>query len=393
MIGLAKSANSYNIKKRDDGRWYLQLMVDGERIHLYGKTKGEVQVKLKQKLWEIEQAKAAKLINFSQAEKVTVEQWARQCLETYCRDAVKPNTYAGYQSILEHHFDGIGSMKLSSVTNATIQKHLQDKAKSKNNPNGLGEKSLTHIKAFLNIIFKQAMINGFILRNPVTGVRIPKAGTKERRALTVVEQQRLLDAARNYDRPIMFAVVFTLYTGCRKGEVMGLQWKDVFFEENKIHIGQQFIRQYDMDNDGTKRTKLEVCSPKTKHSVRDIYMCESFAKEFYEYKQRMVEWKKQLRFAHSEEDFVFVGANNTPIEPRVFDRYYDEVLKTAGIENADFHTLRHTFATRCIENGMDILMVAKTLGHANVAMTLNQYSHLLPKHMQTSMEKMETNYY
>ena len=234
---MAKSANSYNIKKRDDGRWYLQLMVDGERIHLYGKTKGEVQVKLKQKLWEIEQAKAAKLINFSQAEKVTVEMWARQCLETYCRDSVKPNTYAGYQSILTHHFDGIGSMKLSAVTNATIQKHLQDKAKSKSNPNGLGEKSLTHIKAFLNIIFKQAMINGFILRNPVTGVRVPKAGTKERRALTVEEQQRLLEAARNYDRPIMFAVVFTLYTGCRKGEVMGLQWKDVFFEEKRIHIG------------------------------------------------------------------------------------------------------------------------------------------------------------
>lgn len=91
-------------------------------------------------------------------------------------------------------------MKLSAVTNATIQKHLQDKAKSKSNPNGLGEKSLTHIKAFLNIIFKQAMINGFILRNPVTGVRVPKAGTKERRALTVEEQQRLLEAARNYDR-------------------------------------------------------------------------------------------------------------------------------------------------------------------------------------------------
>lgn len=159
------------------------------------------------------------------------------------------------------------------------------------------------------------------------------------------------------------------------------------------YIGQQFIRQYDMDNDGTQRTKLEISTPKTKHSVRDIYMCESFAKEFYEYKQRIIEWKKQHRFAHSEEDFVFVGANNTPIEPRVFDRYYDEVLKTAGIENADFHTLRHTFTTRCIENGMDILMVAKTLGHANVAMTLNQYSHLLPKHMQSSMEKMEANYY
>ena len=148
-----------------------------------------------------------------------------------------------------------------------------------------------------------------------------------------------------------------------------------------------------MENDGTQRSKLEIISPKTKHSIRDIYICESFAKEFYEYKQRMIEWKKQNRFAHSEEDFVFVGVKNTPIEPRVFSKYYEEVLKAADIEEADFHTLRHTFTTRCIESGMDILMVAKTLGHANVAMTLNQYSHLLPKHMKSSMEKMESNYY
>lgn len=390
---MAKTANSYNIKKRNDGRWYVQLMIDGEKIHLYGKTKGEVQAKLKQKLWEIEQAKAAKLVNFSQSEKITVEQWAWQCLKTYSRDSVKPNTYAGYQSIIEHHLDGIGSMKLGAVTNAIIQKHLQDKARSSTNEDGLGEKTLTNIKAFLNLIFKQAMINGFILRNPVTGVKIPKSGTKERRALTVEEQHRLLDAARNYERPIMFAVVFTLYTGCRKGEVLGLQWKNVFFEENRIHIGQQLNRHYDMDNESKQRSVLEVTSPKTKQSVRDIFICDSFAKEFYDYKQRMIEWKKQNRFAHSEDDFVFVGVKNNPIEPRVFYKYYEEVLEIAGIEDADFHTLRHTFTTRCIESGMDILMVAKTLGHANVAMTLNQYSHLLPKHMKASMEKLETNYY
>lgn len=284
-------------------------------------------------------------------------------------------------------------MKLANVTNAMIQKHIQEQARSETNPNGVGEKTLNHIKILLNIIFKQAVVNGYILRNPVTGIKIPKLGTKERRALTVEEQHRLLDAARNSPRNIMFAIVFTLYTGCRKGETLGLQWKDVYFDENKIHVGQQLNRHYDVDGDGEQRSVLEVTTPKTKQSVRDIYVCDSFAKEFYEYKQRMIQWKKLNRFAHSEDDFVFVGVKNTPIEPRVFFKYYKEVLGEAGIEEADFHTLRHTFATRCIESGMDILMVAKTLGHANVAMTLNRYSHLLPKHMKASMEKMETTYY
>ncbi len=390
---MAKAASSYTIHKREDGRWYVQVQLDGEKIYLYGKTKTEVQNKLKQKLWEFEQAKSANLVNYSQAEKITVEQWARECLETYSRASVKSNTYGGYLSIIENHLDGIGDMKLSAVTNAVIQKHLQRKARSEDNPDGLGEKTLTNIKAFLNIIFKQAFINGFILRNPVTGVKIPKSGKGETRALTVEEQQRLIDAARVYPRPIMFSVIFALNTGCRKGEILGLQWKDVDFVENKVHIHQQWNRHYDSDNSTEQRSELGIIPPKTDSSFRDVYFCKSFGEEFQAYKARMIEWKKQNRFAHSEDDFVFVGTKNRPIEPRVFYKYYEELLEIANIEDATFHTLRHTYTTRCIECGMDILMVAKTLGHANVAMTLNKYSHLLPKHMKASMDKLESTYY
>jgi len=390
---MAKPANSSVITKREDGRWYKQLVVNGELIHIYGKTKSEVQTKVKAKLWEIEQAKAANLNNFSQAEKTSVEHWARECLETYSKDSVKPNTYGGYLSIIEHHLDGLGDMKLSQVTNADIQNHLKRKARSDKNPDGLGEKTLTNIKAFLNLIFKQAMINGYILRNPVTGVKIPKAGTKESRALTVEEQHRLLDVAREDPRPIIFAVIFANYTGCRKGEVFGVQWKDVFFDECRVHIGKQLNRHYDVNHEGGRTSVLELSTPKTKGSVRDVYFCESFCKEFKAYKERMLEWKKQNKFVHSEEDFVFVGVKNKPIEPRVFYKYYQEVLEKAGIEDANFHTLRHTFTTRCIEQGMDILTVARTLGHSDIKMTLNKYSHLLPQHMRASMVKMEENYY
>lgn len=203
----------------------------------------------------------------------------------------------------------------------------------------------------------------------------------------------LLNAAREYPKPIMFAVVFALYTGCRKGEVIGLQWKDVDFEENVIHISHQLSRHYDIEETGDTKTILEVTDTKTKFSVRDIYMFKSFADEFKAYKERMIEWKKQNRFAHSEEDFVFVGAKNKAIEPRVFYKYYQEVMENAGIKDCNFHTLRHTFATRCIENGADILMVSRTLGHSNISTTLNKYSHLLPKHQKACMEKLESIYH
>ena len=390
---MARAVSSNNIAKRDDGRWYKQIVVNGELIHIYGKTKSEVQSKVKAKLWELEQAKAANLNNYAQAEKTTVEQWARECLETYSKGSVKPNTYGSYLSIIEHHLGDLGEMKLSQVTNADIQSHLKKKSRSDKNPDGLGEKTLTNIKAFLNLVFKQAMINGYILRNPVTGVKIPKTGTKESRALTVEEQHRLLDAARNNPRPIMFAVVFALYTGCRKGEIFGLQWSDIDLDEGKVHISKQFNRHFDIEHEDGKRSALGLSTPKTKGSVRDIYICDSFCKELKAYKEKMVEWKKQNKFVHSEEDFVFVGVKNTPIEPRVFYKYYTEVLSEAEIDDANFHTLRHTFTTRCIEQGMDILAVARMLGHADVKMTLNRYSHLLPQHMRASMAKMEENYY
>lgn len=182
-------------------------------------------------------------------------------------------------------------------------------------------------------------------------------------------------------------------TICLSSYHMGLQWKDVDFEEGVIHISKQLHRQTNMIESGERKSSIKVTEPKTKSSVRDIYMFPSFAKEFQAYKVKMSKWKSEHKFSHSEDDYVFVGEKNRPIEPRVFYKYYQEVMEKAGIEGANFHTLRHTFATRCIENGMDILMVAKTLGHSNVSTTLNKYSHLLPKHQKASMEKLESIYY
>lgn len=133
--------------------------------------------------------------------------------------------------------------------------------------------------------------------------------------------------------------------------------------------------------------------PEAAYKVMEMTRKGRASKEFEEYKQKMIEWKAERRFVHSEEDFVFVGEKNRLIEPRVFYDYYQEIMEQAGIEDANFHTLRHTFATRCIENGMDILMVAKTLGHSNVSTTLNKYSHLLPQHQKASMEKLEAIYF
>ena len=388
-----KPASKYSIYQCQDGRFRAKFQVKGQQFNIYGKTKSEVLSKLKAKLEQVELARTYQLDNFLQSEKLTVEQWARICLETYSKATVRESTYANYLSIVEHHLGTLGDYKLSSVTNAMIQDHLIREARKPGKEDGLGEKSLTNIKVFLSLIFNQAVRNGYIFRNPVPGVKIPKAGKKETIALTEDQQRNLLTAAREYPKPIMFAVVFALYTGCRKGEVLGLLWKDVDFDEGVIHITKQLSRSRSITEYEDHTSKLKVSEPKTKSSIRDIYMFPSFKREFEEYKTNMIEWKDENNFIHSEDDNVFVGMKNQPIEPRVFYKYYQEVMEQAGIEDANFHTLRHTFATRCIENGMDILMVARTLGHSNVSTTLNRYSHLLQMHQKASMEKLEAIYF
>ena len=144
---MGKSTSSYKPQKRADGRWAIRLMVDGESVYIYGKTQSEVRDRLKTKLKEIEDAKSAKITDVLKADKITVEQWARTCLETYSSVGVRNSTYGGYLSIINTHLsDRFGKMKLSEVTNACVQDFISKKARSKANPDGLGEKSLINIK-------------------------------------------------------------------------------------------------------------------------------------------------------------------------------------------------------------------------------------------------------
>lgn len=391
---MPKAASSYSLHLRKDGRWTTTVSVNGDKFYLYGSSKSELLSKLRAKLYEIEEAKKARIVDVFAADRVTLKDYATEVVKTFSYAKVRPNTYAAYMSIIQNHLNGrIGRLKLSEVSAVDIQELLNEKAKSPKNPKGLAEKSLLHIKRLLSMVYNQAIKSGIMYRNPTVGVSVPKAGVKETRALTVEEQERILRAARECGHYTMFAVVLSLYTGCRKGEILGLQWKDVDFENNVIHIYKQLGRQQKVDRTSTVKSEIAISEPKTKQSVRDIYMFQSLADEFRAYEQQIIYWKEMMGYEHSKEDYVIASEHNKSIEPRVFYRHYQDVLLDAGITDINFHTLRHTFATRCIENGMDVLMVSKTLGHANISLTLNQYSHLLPEHQRASMDKLEAIYF
>ena len=255
---------------------------------------------------------------------------------------------------------------------------------------GMSEAYLTRVKVFLHMVFNYAVQNNLIVVNPTQGVKIPKTGLNENRSLTKEEELRLLAAARDFKKPFMFIVVVALYTGCRKGELFALKWRHIDFENRTIKIDSQLIREYTPFIEGETKTVYAPKAPKTKNSKRLIHMIEPLAMEFMEYKTMQLKWKEEHGFVHSEDDYVFASRVNTALCDATFYKNYHKLLQKAGVENANFHTLRHTFATRCLESNINLLSISKTLGHSSIKVTGDIYIHMTASHQKECLQESES---
>lgn len=231
-----------------------------------------------------------------------------------------------------------------------------------------------------------------ILHNPTKGVRIPKTGINENRALTPEEIVRLINAVHNSDHLVAFCIILCLFTGLRKGELIGLKWRNVDFKNRTITIDHQLVREYKINPTSDAKTSYIPKTTKTKSSKRTIHMIEPLAKEFEEYKRKLLEQQTERGIPYSEDNYVFPTRNNTGFASKTFYRYYHEILEAAEITGVNFHTLRHTFATMCLESGMDLLTISRTLGHASVKITGDVYLHMSQLHQKTCLDKLNSCY-
>lgn len=299
---------------------------------------------------------------FKAKNKVLYKDWIWDWL-FYKKDYIKESTYANYSNIISNHIaPNLGNYYLNELDNKTIQKFLLDKYRNGrlDNLGGLSNKTIRDIIAIIKSSLKAASKEGLI-QNLNLDFIYPKSNSKEKiYTLSRQDQDKLTNYILINKSIKSLGILLTLYSGIRIGELCALQWKDIDFKNNMLHINKTLQRVYIKDNN-VKKSKVIITNPKTHNAERDIPLNKDFAKELKNYKT-------------NSEDYL-LSCTNKWIEPRTYRRFFERTIKKANIEKINFHGLRHTFATNCIKLGVDYKTVSELLGHSTVNITLNLYVH------------------
>ena len=324
-------------------------------------------------------------------ELLTLGEWMDRWLEVYAKPTVKLSTYCSYEMFVRGHIKPqIGGLYMNTLRTDDLQSFFNERRKTGNlkGKGGLSPKTLANIRNMMHLAFEQAVRSHLLAENPVEGVRLPKIPKSEMRVLSREEQDRLILAARLAPEPAAFGIIFDLFTGLRLGELCGLRWEHVYMERRAFQVCETRNRLPNHDDSIEASTSVRTMqTTKTDHSRRTVYLMDQLYQDLSAYQAAQREMAATYP-GYNSGGYVFCQENGDPYEPRTFQDLFKRCVKKAGIKDANFHAMRHTFATRSLEQGMDVVTLSRLLGHATPSITLDKYGHALDEHKRSSVEKL-----
>lgn len=393
---MAKKANNEgSIRRRANGTWEGRysdgVTPEGKQIQrsVYGKTKKEATDKLHAIFYQKQQG-----IYVAPA-KVLVSDWLTQWLHNYAHITVRPSTYISYEGYIYNHIIPIiGSLPIQKLTPPIVQNFYNDRFLHgrTDGKGGLSSKTLRNMHNMFHQALEQAKINGLIMQNPADNAIIPKSPKKEMRVLSVEEQMLLLSVIHMHR--LGFAIKFDLATGLRIGELCALKWTDLNPMKQTVKISRtlQRIKTNQMEReelDGSENMTMVIEGDvKTRSGFREIPIPDKIWAELMQHKQRQQLEYMNYGITILPDGYIFAMPFGTCVEPSTMRDALNFLLAAAGIDHANFHSLRHTFATRAIENGMPVKTLSDILGHSQVQITMDLYCHSSLDHMRDSMNLM-----
>ncbi|MCA5012205.1 MULTISPECIES: tyrosine-type recombinase/integrase [unclassified Enterococcus] len=354
-----------NIYKRKDGRWegrYIkERNIDGKIRYGYIYSRKYVDVKKKLMLVKAETLKSDVLqITYDG----TLGDWLKLWLETIVKPRVKLSTYNGYKSKVQLHIlPHIGAILLKELLPTDIDQWLLQLNKQ------LSSSSVHAVHRVLKNALSQALKQELISKNPTLMIELPKLEKQRVKAFSK-QQQKMIKVATIKEEKYL-PILIALETGMRIGEISALRWTDIDFSEKTIHI-QRTLQRLQV---GLGKTALIEGTPKTFQSERVLPLSNQL-------KEYLTEVKKT---SHSP---YVVGIKDSCTEPRTITYRFKKLQEELNITPLPFHSLRHTFATRCLELGVNIATISSILGHTSTKMTLDVYTSSFMQDERKAMEKI-----
>lgn len=385
-----------SIYQRKDGKWCAQY-IDclGKKRYLYGKTQQAVRKKLQE---AIRQNDAGISL---EPKRITFSAWVKEWLEVYQKPVLKESTYAGnlmrWRVHIEPYFNKI---QLKDIRAEQIQKFVNEKSEKRldGKPGGYSPSMIQLMYVLITGSLKKAASLGYIPRNPAEGINVKPREWKDKRIFSVEEQRRFEKCIREdmKRRPDSSIFLLLLYTGMRIGEALGLQISDIDFKAREIHINRTVGM---ITKESGHGNRFYVSTPKTKAGKRVIPMSDT-VKELLagqiEYRNRLVDgmrprWEETGKSTeYADAGYIYITDGGEVINKTNLHRKLITFYKKTNISpRVSLHGMRHTFATRWLEAGLDVRSLAEILGHTDIKMTLNTYTHALPEQKRKNMSAID----
>lgn len=363
---VTMSRRGENIYKRSDGRWEGRYIKSRDSLGkaVYRSVYAPTYTEVKNKLQKCQTESAAL---YKEKPSLSFDFWA-DCWLSTVKMKCKISTYNKYRNLYNSYiYSEIHNFEINRIDISLIQHFMIMNTQ-------LSPKTRNDILCVIRQIFDYAEANGCKSNINLKNISV-RQENREMRVLTLEEQNKLTNCLLSESDLCKIGVYLCLYTGLRIGELCALKRENIFFEDRILSV-RKTMQRVQIENEPTK-TKVIITEPKSRNSVRDIPLPERLI-------EILCKWYSYMK----SDDYILTGKSNKFIEPRLLEYRFKNYVKSCGLENVNFHALRHTFATRCVEAGFDVKTLSEILGHVNVNITLNRYVHSSIELKRANMEKL-----
>ena len=302
---------------------------------------------------------------------IKFQDFAEQWFEEYAKVNLRPTSYARMKQLTKRVYPAIGHKRLDKITARDIQKFITDmltNGRNLNNGKPLSRKTAVHHLSFISDVFSYAVRMGMLCDNPCRRVFVPKQEQEEKEIYTIEQVKILYENLKSEPMKYQAYLLLSIYSGYRRSEMLGLEWKDIDFEHDLIHVRR--TSQY------TSEKGIYTDTTKTRKSKRVSKMPASIMNLLRQFKADQNEEARRLGTKWEDYDRLFTKWNGAPMNPQTPFEWLKGYCERIGIPFRNIHSLRHLHASLLIFEGVDVVAVSEDMGHSVVGTTLNLYSHM-----------------